>query len=537
MRLQPGMRLGPYRIERRAGSGGMGEVYRARDVRLARSVAIKVLSAEIAADARQRARLEQEARAISALNHPHICALHDLGREGDLDYLVLELCEGQTLAERLDRGALPLEQVLRYGIEIAGALSAAHRAGIVHRDLKPSNIMLTGSGVKLLDFGISSPRRPPHGETDAHATTSFWPAMTEEGRQPGTLQYMAPEVLNGEEADARTDIFALGAVLYEMLTGKRAFAGAHRAGIIAAILEREPPPLREARPDTPPALESAIVRCLAKRREERWESAHDLSEMLRLIPRLDAPAGPPSRRRTLLAAGGIAVLASMAWVAGIERARHAGDEARVVRLSIPVNVPVPENNVEAWVGDEWGGSPVAITADGKRVAYTVIGPSSMIYLRSLDSADSRPVEATELAGLPFFSPDGGWLGFFNSGVLSKVPVGGGAPQVITTPAVARGASWGSDGNIYFTVSAGGGLWRVAEKGGPPRQLTTPDGAAGENSHRWPQLLPDREHVLFTIRTRRITSYDDASIAVLSLATGKWKVVLEGGTYGQYAATG
>ena len=529
MQLESGTRLGPYEIVDRVGAGGMGEVYRARDTRLARSVAIKVLPSEFAADVRLRARFEQEARTISTLNHPHICTLHDVGRENGVAYLVMEYCDGQTLAERLERGALSFDHMLQYGIDIADALSRAHRAGIVHRDLKPSNIMITKSGVKLLDFGLAKMR------IDAPAAESTAQLISEEGSILGTLQYMSPEMLAGKEADARSDIFALGAVFYEMLTGKPAFSGSSKASVIAAILEHEPQSIRELEPNAPPALEHVINKCLTKAPDDRWESAHDVAEQLRWI-RDSRPPSIATRSRVgiivaILMAG--ALMGLIAW-----KSPRTEQTSAVVRLSIPLTqakvvngaaedqLPIVSIDTESLL------PAVAMSPDGKRIAYGVISNGvNQIYVRQLDSFE------TVLLGAgtgPFFSADGRWLVFSKYGLLMKMPVGGGAATTLSPgfDVIAYGATWAPDGAIYYSHA---GLWKISASGGPPQKLTEPNWAAGENSHFWPQLLPDGKHILFTIGTEQITSFDDAQIAVLSLETGKWKVVLEGGACARYIA--
>src|SRR5215468_66278 len=291
MTLAAGTKLGPYEIQGPLGAGGMGEVYKARDTRLERTVAVKVLPKHLSASPEVRQRFEREAKTVSQLSHPHICALYDVGREGETEYLVMEYLEGETLAERLVKGPLPLEQTLRCGIEITDALDKAHRRGIVHRDLKPGNVMLTRSGVKILDFGLAKAIQP---ESSAAAVTSLptdGPALTAEGTIVGTLQYMAPEQLEGRESDARTDIFALGAVLYEMATGQKAFSGRSRASLIGAILRDEPPLVSAAQPMTPPALDRVVRTCLAKDPEERWQSAHDIKSELAWIAQAGSQAG------------------------------------------------------------------------------------------------------------------------------------------------------------------------------------------------------------------------------------------------------
>src|SRR5437867_377331 len=302
MALSPGTRLGPYEILAAAGSGGMGEVYRARDTRLDRIVAIKVLPETFLRDPARRQRLEREARSVSSLSHPNICALHDVGHQDGVDYLMMEFLEGETLADRLVKGSLPPEQTLRYAVEIAGALDAAHRQGIVHRDLKPGNIMLTRTGAKLLDFGLAraDPEAAP-GISGLSATPTNTRPLTAEGTVVGTVQYMAPEQLEGKPADARSDLFAFGAVLYEMTTGRRAFQGKSQASLIAAILASEPPPLATLQPLAPPALERLVRRCLAKDPEERWQSARDLMLELKWVaeaaPQAAATRLGPARPR------------------------------------------------------------------------------------------------------------------------------------------------------------------------------------------------------------------------------------------------
>jgi len=514
----------------------MGEVYRARDTRLARSVAIKVLPAEFANDARLRARLAREAQSISALNHPHICILHDVGSENGVDYLVLELCEGQTLADRIERGALPAREALRYGIEIADALSRAHRASVVHRDLKPSNVMLTKSGVKLLDFGLAQVRAADR--TTAGDTTSLRD-LTEEGKVVGSLPYMAPEVLAGKEADPRSDIFALGAVLYEMLGGRRAFSGGSNAAVIAAILDREPPPLRQLQPHIPQTLEHVVAICLRKGPDERWQSAHDVAEELRWMVEDKTPPDEPSRRvRAPIAAVAAAIAVVIAGVMTWRQLQPAM-EAPVVRLTVPVSTrEPPAGEAASFIAAPMQAPSVAISPDGKRIAYCVVrGGNTHIEVRQVDSFDAQPLPDTQGVSEPFFSPDGQWIGFFVQGTLRKIPVGGGTAQIVCSYAIPRGATWGADGNIYFTPSFDGGLWRVPENGGRATRVTQPNAAARENSHRWPHLLPDGKHILFTIRTDQIATFDDARIGLLSLDDGKWRVLIEGASDAQYVPTG
>ena len=515
----------------------MGEVYRARDTRLSRHVAIKVLRGPLRDDMRQRARFNREAKTISSLSDPHICALHDIGSDNGVDYLVFEYCDGITLSRRLARGPLPIEQVLQFGNEIATALSRAHRAGIIHRDLKPSNVMLTKSGVKLLDFGLAKPVLTASADDDS--TFSLREPISEEGSFLGTLHYMAPELLAGREADARSDIFALGVVLYEMVTGKPAFSSTSAPGIMAAILEHEPQPILELQPRTPPALDYVISKSLSKNPDVRWESAHDIAEQLRWISQSpDTPSSSPKSRRIVpfaIAAAALLVLT----VAAVRWTRRVPEIDRLTRLSIPLETPagVPANGKNLML------TGIDLSRDGSKVAYSYCAPcnshltDSHIYVRHLDSFESVPVPGTEGGEMPFFSPDGQWIGFFVMGQLRTIPITGGTPQVVSSQSfwVSQGMSWAPDGTIYFAPGVGHGLWSVAAAGGKARPITVPDASRGENSHLWPQALPDGEHVLFTIRTAQITSFDQARVAMLSAKTGKWKVILEGGTFGRYTS--
>jgi Tol biopolymer transport system component/tRNA A-37 threonylcarbamoyl transferase component Bud32 len=529
MKIGSAAQLGPYEILAPIGAGGMGEVYRARDTRLGRTVAIKMLPAEFAGDARLRARLEREARTISALNHPHICTLYDVGE----NYLVMEYCEGKTLAQRILAGPLPIEQVLQHGVEMAGALDKAHRSGIVHRDMKPSNIMITKSGVKLLDFGLAR-NRAPIMEDKAAATASFEDSITGQGKLAGTVQYMAPEVLSGNEADARSDIFALGLVLYEMTTGEPAFVGENTASLIAAILREEPRPLRQIQPLAPPALDHVIRKCLSKDPDDRWQSAHDVAEELRWITESGSQAGltasPLRRKRRAWLWAGAAAAAVVSAIASLGWWQASRPERPIARAVIPL----PAGTFLCGPSQ----SSLAVSPDGRKIVYSAVGVGKHLYLRNIDQFDDAPISGTEAGEGPFFSPDGKWIGFFEHGRLKKVPVTGGTAQTLASVGgPGRGGTWSADGTIYFCPGPSLGLWKTSVNDPRPEPLTIPDISRGENGHRWPQILPDGKHILFTIRTDRIASFDEAKIAVLSLATGKWHVVLEGGSHARYLPTG
>ena len=495
MAIAAGTRLGPYEILSPLGAGGMGEVYKARDTRLERDVAIKVLPPHLSENAEFRQRFEREAKAISQLSHPHVCALYDVGRQDGVEYLVMELLEGQTLADRLDRGALALEQTLRVGVEIADALEKAHRRGIVHRDLKPGNVMLTKSGVKLLDFGLAKTVAPEREAAFTSLPTEADRPLTEKGTVMGTFQYMAPEQLEGKEADSRSDIFALGCVLYEMATGKKAFSGSSRASMIAAILEREPPLISTIVPMTPPALERVVKTCLAKDPDERWQSAHDVKSELAWIAEAGSQAGAPaavaSRRRSrerlawagfALSLAGLLVFAAL-WLRG------RGSDARILRAAIDL----PEKADFSLYLDPVG--PGRLSPDGRSIAFTAVRDGKyQVWIRSLDSLEARPLAGTENGSYPFWSPDSQWLAFFAAGKLQKIAASGGAPQVLAEAPNGRGGDWNRAGVILFSPDAFGGLVRVSADGGAVQAVTKL--RPMQSTHRWPSFLPDGKHFLF-----------------------------------------
>ena len=489
MSTAPGTRLGPYEIVSRIGAGGMGEVFRARDTRLDRSVAIKVLPEEFAKNAQLKLRFEREARAISQLNHPHICTLYDVGD----DYLVMELLEGETLADRLSRGALPLADVLRYGAQIADALDRAHRAGIVHRDLKPGNIMLTKAGAKLLDFGLakSTLQQLNHDGTTVHHEK----ALTQEGTILGTFQYMAPEQLEAEEADARTDIFALGAVLYEMATGKRAFAGKTKTSLIAAIVGAQPQPVSELIPLSPPALDHVIHKCLEKEREDRWQSAHDVAEELKWIATIPAtPAVRDARAsRVAIATAALLALALAAMTTLWMRARNAPQQ----RTAFAVLPP-----------DGWYFDGHALSPDGTMIAFDARNPKTEggVWVRRVDQVEAKRLTTDFGDTLVAWSPDSKWIAFTsNQGggrQLKKIAVTGGTPEVITNRLgrITGNASWSTNGTLLFCRAFGEGLMALAADGGEPRTVTTLDKKRRESFHGWPQFLADGSRFLYVVHT-------------------------------------
>jgi len=537
--LSASQRLGPYEILAAIGAGGMGEVYRARDTRLNRIVAIKVLPAHLADKPELRDRFEREAKTIASLNHPHICTLYDIGHQDGVDYLVLEYLEGETVSQRLLKGPLPLEQALQYAIEIADALDKAHRKGITHRDLKPGNIMLTKSGAKLLDFGLAKLRQQtaPANISLSKLPTANDPA-TAAGTILGTMQYMAPEQLEGRGVDARTDIFAFGAVVYEMATGKRAFEGKTQASVISAIMSSDPVPMSSLQPMTPPALDRVVKRCLVKEADERWQSANDLANELKWIAEAGSQVGlgPTSQTKgihalgrreliigagTLLTGGAIASLAT--W-----NLKPAPPQA-VTRTTI--NLPPGR----ALAGFE-SGPAVAISPDGTHLAYVARERGTQqIYLRAMDSLEARAIPDTEGAVNPFFSPDGQWLGFFASGKLKKVSLNGGTALTMSGDAsFPYGASWSSQGTIAFAPATVSPLQQVQDAGGTPQPLTRFEKA--DVSHRWPEFLPGGKALLFGAGNNGI-DFTNAQIAVQTGETGQRRNLIQGGTNPHYAPSG
>ncbi|MGH9317790.1 MAG: protein kinase domain-containing protein, partial [Thermoanaerobaculia bacterium] len=434
------------------GAGGMGEVYKARDTRLERTVAIKVLPQHLSENEEIRQRFEREARTISSLSHPHICALHDVGHQDGTDYLVMEYLEGETLTDRVSRSPLPTEQVLRFGIEIADALDKAHRQGVVHRDLKPGNIMLTKSGVKLVDFGLAKlVASVPVASSLSVLPTQAGMNLTQEGTILGTFQYMAPEQLEGKEADSRTDIFAFGAVLHEMATAQKAFSGKSQASLIAAILDSQPPPISTIQPMTPPALDRVVKTCLAKDPDDRWQTAHDVMLQLKWIAEGGSQAGIPapvaarrqSRERLAWAVAAALAVSTIALAVAYLRRPQTG--SRPVRSSI---LP-PEKSSFRFVGE--GAGPVAVSPHGSTLAFGATDSSGkmLLWVRPLDMPSARSLPGTEGATYPFWSPDGRFLGFFADGKLKKVEVSGGPVLALCDAADGRGGSWNRDGLILF----------------------------------------------------------------------------------------
>ncbi len=493
MSLAAGARLGSYEVVALLGVGGMGEVYLARDTRLAREVALKVLPPHLADTPEARARFEREARAVSSLNHPHICALYDVGSENGVDFLVLEKIEGETLAARLARGPLPTDQVLKLGIQIVDGLDRAHRSGLVHRDLKPGNVMLAKSGAKLMDFGLAIlTSRAAEDPSLVHTLSpSEAHPVTAKGSVVGTSQYMAPELLEGKAADSRSDLWAMGCVLYEMATGRRAFEGKSQASLISAIMSSEPPRVSQLAPLAPPSLDRLVQACLAKDPDERIQSAHDVKLQLQWIAEggasssASASTRPAWRTMVGLAAAGAALVGlSILGTLGLHRVPE--DRAPVRFL-----MGVPSGQVSA-------GGP-RMSPDGSMLAFVATDSSGewRIWLRPMGSLESHPIPGTENAFPPFWSPDHKSLAFIANGKLQRVPVAGGAVVTVADVSDGRGdGSWSTSGQILLDGSKGDSLIVIPAAGGPAQPASRLDRSRGDQNHASPRFLPDGRHFIF-----------------------------------------
>ncbi|MFZ0798380.1 MAG: protein kinase, partial [Terriglobales bacterium] len=542
MPLTNGTKLGPYEITGAIGAGGMGEVYRARDTRLDRTVAIKILNSQLAVSAELKARFEREAKVISQLQHPNICVLHDIGSENGTDFLVMEFLEGETLSEKVKRGPLPTDELLKIAIQIADALEKAHRAGIIHRDLKPGNVILTKSGAKLLDFGLAKPvasSTASSGNTSASvfatAVTVTSPAspLSSAGKILGTVQYMAPEQIQGLEADARSDVFAFGLVLYEMATGNHAFEGKTQSSVVGQILAVTPTPISSLQPMTPPALSRLVSTCLEKDPDERFQTIHDVK--LRLAEIAEAPATSavtsPRKNRERIGWAIAGVLALTATALAIGFVQRAPKPAQPMRLNA-------ELGADATLSGTNFGAYAVLSPDGTRLVFVATDADNKrhLYLRSLDQLQANLLSGTESADDPFFSPDDQWIAFFAGGKLKKVSVQGGAVVTLCDAPNDRGGSWGDDGSIVFAAGNREALSKVSSAGGKPEALTTLNQQAGEVTHRWPQVLPGSKDVIFTDHTSG-SQFDDAEMAVYSAVSGKVKTLLHGGSYAHYLPSG
>jgi serine/threonine-protein kinase len=531
-----------YRVQEKIGAGGMGEVYRATDTKLKRDVALKVLPELFAADAQRMARFEREAQVLASLNHSHIAHIHGLEEANGTRALVMELVEGLTLAERIAQGPIPLEEVLPAAKQIAEALEYAHERGIIHRDLKPGNIKLTPDGqVKVLDFGLAKALEGEISETNLSTSPTITAAATRAGVLLGTAAYMSPEQAKGKAVDRRTDIWAYGCVLYEMLAGKPVFDGETITDTLAAVVRAEPD-WSQLPEKTPGRIRELLQRCLVKDPKQRLQA---IGEARIAVER--AIAGNPEKAIGLLAetepqplwrraipwaVASIAIVFAIAISALFWRGNRS-EPHQVMQASLLLPEPL------AGVFSANPGSPIALSRDGSRLVFVAspAGKSPQLYLRQLDQQTSTPIPGTENAIQPFFSPDGEWIGFFADGKMRRVAVHGGPATTLCDAPIPHGASWVSDDTIIYAPHLGSGLLRISSAGGTPQTLSTPDVKGQELSHRWPQVLPGNKAVLFTIQLMTQLSYDDARIAVLSLETGKWRTLLEGGSYARYLPSG
>lgn len=520
-------------------------MYRARDTRLDRTVAIKILPPHLSSNPELTARFEREARAVSSLNHSNICQLYDVGTQDGIAFLVMEYLNGETLADKLRKGPLPLKVALDYAIQITEALATAHRAGILHRDLKPQNVMLTPGGAKLLDFGLAKAAPALGSGSSSGGMTPSTPTMTiaeltspaqsltRQGTVVGTFQYMAPEVLHGAEADIRSDIFSLGCVLYEMFAGRRAFDGKSQLGVMTAILEKEPESVSQIQPSTPAALDHLIKTCLEKNPEERFQTAQDAKLQLKWIASGSASSAklePASSARPSWWAWAVAAIAILcALGAAVAYVRVASRALPVTRSSI-----LPPAG-SSYVTSSPTSGPVVISPDGSHIAFTARDDKGkvLLYVRSLNSLSAQPVAGSEEANYPFWSADSRNIGFFSQSKLKRVPVDGAPVQVICDVSAARGGAWNKDGIILFTPSTSAPIMRVSAAGGTPEPATKLDVGRGENSHRWPHFLPDGKHFLFWGRTSQ--GMQDQAIFAGTLGTVDATLVMKGVSSFTYAS--
>jgi serine/threonine-protein kinase len=538
--LTPGTRLGPYEVVAQIGVGGMGEVYKATDTNLKRAVAIKVLPASVAADADRLARFQREAEVLAALNHPNIAAIYGLERSGTTTALVMELVEGPTLADRIMQGAIPIDEALPIARQIAEALEAAHEQGIIHRDLKPANIKVRPDGtVKVLDFGLAKAMEPAAGSSPSMSMspTITTPAMTQAGMIFGTAAYMSPEQARGKPVDKRSDIWAFGAVLYEMVTGKRAFAGDDVSITLASVLMKEPE-WGVLPPDLLSSLRTYLRRCLQKDRRQRAQAIGDVRLALEgafetAAPQTMVATTSPDVRWTRSAAfrlaAAAAVVASIGAGGGVWMLSRPTSEAAAPIARLAMRLPADQRF------DDLQNPLLAVSPQGTLVAYAAeSGGRWQLHMRAIDGVESKALAGTEEATNPFFSPDGQWIGFFAQGKLKKVSVTAGTTVALCEAPTGRGGSWAGD-SIYFAATVGSGISKVSADGGAPTEVTALDRGKGEVSHRWPQVLPGGRVLLFTVWTG--PGADEEQVQVQRLDSGERTVVVQGGGSGRYVASG
>jgi len=533
MPLAPGTKLGPYEILTQVGVGGMGEVYRARDTRLDRTVAIKILPAHLSTNRQLHERFEREARAISSLSHPHICPLYDVGHQDGLDFLVMEYLEGVTLAERIGKAPLPLHQTLQYAIQIADALDAAHRHGVIHRDLKPTNIIVTKTGAKLLDFGLAKIQVAGAAAGMTVMATQSTP-LTGEGAILGTLQYMAPEQLEGVEADARADIFALGTVIYEMATGHKAFAGKSQASLISAIMTSEPPPVSSMQSMSPPMLDHVVKTCLAKDPDARWQTAHDILIELKWLTEAGSPAAGSAvmarhKGRELLPWTLLMVVSIFAVILSTVYLRRQPAESHAIRFQ----VSLPDK-----MDMDWFDLPV-ISPDGQRLILAGRASDGVrhLWLRSLDSLTTQMLPGTEGAFMPFWSPDSRSIAFSDGERLKVVDAVGGPAVTLCNACYPGSGDWNKDGVILFSEFLSGstpGIFRVSAAGGESRPVLQLDKSRSETDQMGPNFLPDGQHFLYVSHS---TDAGKSGIYIASLDSKETRMLLATESNASYVPPG
>ncbi len=535
MTLTAGTKLGPYEILSPLGAGGMGEVYRARDGKLNRDVAIKVLPEAVAEDVERLARFQREAQVLASLNHPHIAAIYGLEKVGNLEALVLELVEGETLAERIAGGPIPADEALEIARQIASALEAAHDRGIVHRDLKPANVKLTPDGkVKVLDFGLAKALTGDASSPDVTRSPTLTAAGTQAGVIIGTAAYMSPEQARGRAVDKRADIWAFGAVLYEMLSGRKAFEGETVSDMLAAVLRADIDWAALPR-ETPPSVRRVLRRCLDRDPKTRFHDIADarleLDEAPEPDPRAAAPTPPATGRRMpwILGIVVLALLAGVGWWRALRYRPVTAPSAISFALTLPATDQIPFDDMPV----------LDLSRDGTKIVFIADHDGRrQLSVRTRDRIDPRPVAGTEGASSPFFSPDGQWVGFFADGKLKKAPIEGGAAMALADAPNNRGGVWLDDDSIVYAPDYTVGLSRIAARGGKPETLTTPDAKGGERTHRWPTYLPGDSAVLFTIgMLTGPGNYDDARIAVWEPSTRKTRILYEAASMARYAPSG
>ena len=543
--------LGHYRIIEKIGEGGMGVVYKGLDTHLDRSVAVKILPPESVADLERRRRFSQEAKAASALNHPNIITVYDISNTDGVDFIAMEYVEGRTLDQVIGHRRMPLKQVFGYATQIADALGKAHAAGIIHRDLKPSNIMITSEDkVKVLDFGLAK-LVAASGSGEGEPTASTVETLTKEGKLLGTAAYMAPEQAEGKPVDARSDIFSFGLILYEMLTGRKAFHGDTKLVMITAMLHDEPTPLSQLVPGLPAEVERAVMRCLRKDPQRRWQSMLDLKLALQELKEesdsgklaLPVLARPRTARAWLRwMSVSLVILVAAAISPWLHRKSQPTASLPVVRAVIKLE---PGLWLDGMRKEQYLQRPsrtaVAMSKDGRFIVYSAIADNpepnakAQLYLRRTDQSQAKPIAGTQGGINPFLSPDDRWVGFWADGKLMKVSIDGGVPVALCNAEPSFGASWALDNSIIFAYLAGSGLFRVSAEGGDPESLTTPDKTKEEYSHRLPHCLPDGKSVLFTIMRDPLDL--QPRIALLDLETRKWRVLMEDAADARYAPMG